>query len=218
MSALRSRPQPKKPGPAIAAPGFSFSGYERQLAAVECLAVSAKKPTEKPKRVAKPKPEKPKRVRKPKTEAGPDPYSEILGMLDQLLDSAEDDLSREAMEPVAAVRAKCATLTVALRMCLLALSCHGQEKDFARQIAENLDTIVRLKTVWNEQESQEDNGREIVAGLAAEEARESNDNGDNEEADEEAGEDYGIDEADEEAAEDDRDEYARANYDEDDIG
>lgn len=146
--------------------------------------------SEKPKRVAKAKAEKPKRVRKAKPEPEPDPYSEILAMLDQLLDSAEDDLSREAMDPLAALRAKCATLTVALRMCLLALSCHGQQEDFARQIAENLDTIVKLKEVWNEAESQED----FRAGSDTQE-------NDNDEAGEEA-----SDEADEEAGED-SDEY-----------
>jgi hypothetical protein len=110
----------------------------------------------------KTKPKAAPRKRKPKA----DHYSEILAMLDQLLDSAEDDLSRAALDPVAAVRAKCATLTVALRMCLLALSCHGQKEDFARQIAENLDQIVSLKTRWNEESGQEEIGERIIQGIA----------------------------------------------------
>lgn len=118
--------------------------------AYECFPMpknAAKKPTKKPAK------------RTPKVEANP--YNEILAMLDQLLDSAEDDISRAALDPLAALRAKCATLTVALRMCLLALSCHGQTKAFAGQIAKNLDTIVQLRKVWDDSENQERAGQEI---------------------------------------------------------
>ena len=108
--------------------------------------------------------------RKRKQEPETDAYSEILGALDQLIDSAEDDISRAALDPVAALRAKCATLTVALRMCLLALSCHGQKKDFARQIAQNLDQIVKLKEVWDDIESQETNGQKVVQEIIGEES------------------------------------------------
>jgi hypothetical protein len=115
----------------------------------------------------KTKPKAAPRKRKPAKD-NLESYSEILAMLDQLLDTAEDDLARASMDPLAAVRAKCATLTVALRMCLLALSCHGQKEDFARQIAQNLDQIVDLKTRWNEESDQESIRQKVVENLISE--------------------------------------------------
>jgi hypothetical protein len=105
-----------------------------------------------------------------KTPDDRDFYSDILAAMDQLLDSAEDDISRASMDPLAAVRAKCATLTVALRMSLLALSCHGQKKDFARQIAQNLEQIVQIKAQWDDIESQE-KGQQVISEIAEKETK-----------------------------------------------
>lgn len=87
-------------------------------------------------------------------------YSLILQAIDQLLDAAEDDLAREALDPLAALRTRCTTLTVALRVTLLALSCHGQKETFIKEIAQNLNTFVQLKEVWNQNERQEDGQEE----------------------------------------------------------
>jgi hypothetical protein len=94
-------------------------------------------------------------------------------MMDQLLDTADDDLSRAAMDPLAALRVKCQTLTTALRISLLALSCHGQKEDFARQIAQNIDTIIAIKDKWNGQASQEDSGQAAIQSLIEESQQES---------------------------------------------
>jgi len=77
-------------------------------------------------------------------------YEEILALLSNVLDTAEDDITRSALDPVAALRTRVETLTTALRISLVALSCHGQKKDFIIKASHEIAQIVQLQEAWNQ--------------------------------------------------------------------
>ncbi len=82
-------------------------------------------------------------------------YSDILALLDNLIDSAEDqDLSTLSKDPLAALRTRVETLTTALRVALLALSCHGQTEAFAQKVAVEIKQILELKKAWQAAEAE----------------------------------------------------------------
>jgi hypothetical protein len=66
------------------------------------------------------------------------------------VDSAADDIALAALDPIAALRTRVDTLTTALSVALIALSCYGQKESFVIKAAQEIHKINELKEAWRD--------------------------------------------------------------------
>jgi len=87
----------------------------------------------------------------------PPEYQNILALLSNLIDNTEDNLSLSAIDPIQALRMRVDSLTTALRITLIALSCYDQKASFIRKASQEITKLLNLQEAW-QQESQESQG------------------------------------------------------------
>jgi hypothetical protein len=93
----------------------------------------------------------PRHKRKPPV---PPEYNDILALLGKLIDSTEEDLSLSALDPLHALRMRVESLSTALRITLIALSCYGQKESFIRKASQEIGKLLSLQEAWDSQEAQ----------------------------------------------------------------